>query len=413
MTFYKFTEDDLFINTLEMHPEHSVYIQSGSVYLDSIQNISGANSNNILEVPDGHVSLYEYNIDRGSSFIYPFINKSSERIGFKSQTKTNFNTQFGFLEDEDPITGSYRLSASVSRDYYDSTYVGSARTYVNALKSKFDQYSYLSPHHQYSSSHGDKSNQVLNLISIPSIMYGSSIKKGSLRLRYYITGSLIGELTDHRRNGELVQSGPEGSTGSGSIAGVVLYNEGIIALTGSWSLDAHNIAYDATSNSKWIHFGYGINPSKNSVSIFETGLAGNLEFVRRSTLSNPTIGNTTLSASFLLEYQGTTHTQTVTMLAHAPYAELNHSNNPTFVSSSDSGNQPLTGTYQYIEQPKEIKNIVHSQFTDVVPEFQKVTYISKVGIYDKDRNLIGIAKVATPVRKTEDLAYTFKLKLDI
>ncbi len=410
MTFYKFTEDDLFINTIEMYPEYSVYVQSGSVYLDSVQNISGAYSDNILEVPVGHVSLYEYNIDRGSNYIHPFVIKNSDRIGFRNQTQTNFNTQFGFAGDT--ITGSYRLSASVSRDYYDSTYVGSARTYINALKNKFDQYSYLSPHYQYSSSLGNKSDQVVNLISIPSIMFGSSIKKGSLRLKYYITGSLVGELSDFRRNGELVQSGPVGSTGSGSVAGVVLYNEGLVVLTGSWDLHHESLSYDSSATSKWVHFGYGINPSNDSVSIFETGLGGNLEFVRRSTLANPTIAKTTLSASFLMEYSGTTHVQTVTMLAHAPYAELNHSNNPTFVTSSDI-NQVITGSYQYVEQPKEIKNIVHSNFTDEVPTPEKVTYISKVGIYDKDRNLIGVAKVATPVRKTEDLSYTFKLKLDI
>jgi hypothetical protein len=243
-------------------------------------------------------------------------------------------------------------------------------------------------------------------------MFGSSIKKVSLKLKYYITGSLIGELSDFRKNGELVQSGPEGSTGSGSIAGVVLYNEGLIVLTGSWDLHHESLSYDSSTTSKWIHFGYGVNPSKNSVSIFETGLTGEQEFVRRSTLSNPTIANTTLSASFLLEYKGTTHTQTMTMLSHAPYGELNHSNNPTFVTSSGV-NQVISGSYQYSEQPREIKNIVHSQFTDQAPDFEKTTYISKVGIYDKDRNLIGVAKVATPVRKTEDLAYTFKLKLDI
>ena len=45
--------------------------------------------------------------------------------------------------------------------------------------------------------------------------------------------------------------------------------------------------------------------------------------------------------------------------------------------------------------------------------FKKQTYISKVGIYDDQRRLIGIAKLANPVRKTEDREYTFKLKLDI
>ena len=66
--------------------------------------------------------------------------------------------------------------------------------------------------------------------------------------------------------------------------------------------------------------------------------------------------------------------QTMTMLAHAKYGELNYSNKP---------------------------------------KFKKTVYISKVGIYDEEKNLIGIAKVATPVRKQEDHDYTFKLKLDI
>ena len=79
MTFYKFNEDDLFINTLEMYPEYSYYVQSGSVYIDNIQNLSGANTNNILGTPDGHVSLYEYNIDRAGQFIYPFFEKSGDK----------------------------------------------------------------------------------------------------------------------------------------------------------------------------------------------------------------------------------------------------------------------------------------------------------------------------------------------
>jgi len=408
MTFYKFYEDDLFVNTLEMYPKYSFYIQSGSVYVDSIQNLSGANTDNILCVPDGYVSLYEYNIDRASNYIYPYVIKSGDNIGFKTISTASYNA----APNGDEIPSSYKMSASLSRDYYGSSYTGSARTYVNALKNKFKQYVYLSPHYQYSSSLGDKSEQNINLISIPSIMFGSSIKKGSLSLKYYLTGSLIGELSDHTRNGELVQIGPEGSTGSGSVAGVVLYNEGLVILTGSWSLDSHILAYDANSNSKWIHFGYGINPSSGSISQYEPDGNGNEAFLKRATLSNPTIDLTTLSASFLLEYSGTTHTQVMTMMAHAPYGELNHSNNPTFVSSSDI-NQVGTGSYQFTESPREIKNIVYSQFSDEVPDFEKVTYISKVGLYDEDRNLIGVAKVATPVRKTEDLSYTFKLKLDI
>ena len=60
-----------------------------------------------------------------------------------------------------------------------------------------------------------------------------------------------------------------------------------------------------------------------------------------------------------------------------------------------------------------IKNIVYSQFADEKPKFKKTVYISKIGLYDENKNLVGVAKLATPVRKTEDHQYTFKLKLDI
>ena len=58
------------------------------------------------------------------------------------------------------------------------------------------------------------------------------------------------------------------------------------------------------------------------------------------------------------------------------------------------------------------KNMVSSSFADPTGSFQKETYVSEVAIYDKDRNLIGVAKLATPVKKTEERDLTFKLKVD-
>lgn len=381
MSLYKFDEDDLFTNIVEAYPEYNYYVQSGSIYINSMPHISGANTDNITGVPKGYISLYEYNIDRPSgNSMYPFIVKDGHRVSFKTTSKTSYNTGFQFGQVD---SGSYNMSASISRYYLNS----SDRPRLLALKNTLNEYAIHSPHYQYSSSFGDKNSQTVNLISIPSILYGSKIKKGSMSLKYYVTGTLVGELQDKNYNGELVQVGPEGSTGSGSVAGVCLYREGFIVLTGSWDLNAENIQTDALGPSKWTHFNYGANDG-NSPAL------------------------TTLSASFGIDYKGTTHTQTITMFANAPYGELNHSNNPTFLDSSDIQGT-TSGSLQYIEQPRKIKNIVESQFLDVEPDFVKTTYISKVAIYDEDKNLIGIAKVATPVRKTEEKQYTFKLKLDI
>ena len=60
----------------------------------------------------------------------------------------------------------------------------------------------------------------------------------------------------------------------------------------------------------------------------------------------------------------------------------------------------------------DIKNTVSSAYVDPTGSFKKVTYITTVGLYDIDKNLIGIAKVAKPVKKLEERELTFKLKLD-
>jgi len=104
------------------------------------------------------------------------------------------------------------------------------------------------------------------------------------------------------------------------------------------------------------------------------------------------------------------------MFATAQPGDLNNSQNPTFISSSDSNWKNLTSVDSsgYVEPHKTaIKNTIHSQYCNFEDQFQKQTYISKIGIFDKDRNLIGIATLANPVQKKEVDNYTFKLKLDM
>lgn len=397
MSYFKFNKNDIFYNTIEANPEYNFYIHSGTVYVDYHQDISGAYSDNITGVPKGFVSLYEYNIDRPTGQrIHPFIVKGGVRSTLKGITDSDFNTQYGF--DGENVAGNYNLSASITRIPITSTgklpsfpnddtvTEVSNRRRVHALTNVLKYYSTMSPHFLVSSSHGDKLTQDISLINIPAILYGSSIKKGSMSLKFYVSGTVVGELQDTRHNGELVQVAPIGSTGSGSVGGVVMYNEGIVLLTGSWALDSNSITYDGSSdNAKWKYFGMGANDSA-------------------------TIDNTNLSSSFSMDYKGVNRIQTINMFCYAKKGELNHSNNPTYTIDPPSY---TSGSRNFYATPQNIKNIVSSSHNDVTPDFKKTTYISKVALYDADKNLIGIAKVATPVRKTEENQYTFKLKLDI
>jgi len=369
---------------------------------------------------NGDINLYELNIDRDkgmnanlatlglerANLIYPFITKRGSLTSFKTVTTSKFNNDFVY---GDVISGNYPLSAGISKERYAQ---GTDRTYIKALKNTLNYYTNLSHHYAYSSaslSYIDEDSPIVNwnketeeigLVSIPSIFYGSSIEKGTVDLRFYITGTMIGHLQDEKRNGELIQIGPKDSLNSGSVAGVVLYNEGFVVLTGSWDLRGATGKFypgstttgdyiaDASDKktSQWIYFGQNISGSA------------------RTTIPE---------ASFFMAFSGTNYTPVITMLAHANKGELNYSNNPTFIQHGQTI-VATTSSFVYKEK-KDVspKNTISSSFCGYNTPYKKQTFISKIGLYDENQNLIGIAKLATPVRKLEDDDYTFKLKLDI
>jgi hypothetical protein len=181
---------------------------------------------------------------------------------------------------------------------------------------------------------------------------------------------------------------------------VALYNEGFLCLTGAWSINDRQLKYtggDSVDDGRWLYFGVGANDGV-------TGSSGETASTQ-----------TRASSSFYMAFSGTHYVPTVTMMAHAPRGTLNYSNNPTFIDQESSASfaNPMTGTYQYVERDMVIANTVSASFMEPTASFQKITYISKVAIYDEYKNVIGIATVATPVKKTEERDLTFKLKLDI
>ena len=66
------------------------------------------------------------------------------------------------------------------------------------------------------------------------------------------------------------------------------------------------------------------------------------------------------------------------------------------------------------ENPEKlIANVVSSSFSSHSASFKRQVYISRVALYDDNKNLIGIATLSNPILKEEDQDYTFKLKLDM
>ena len=101
------------------------------------------------------------------------------------------------------------------------------------------------------------------------------------------------------------------------------------------------------------------------------------------------------------------------MLAHAEEGKQNLSSNPTYVEKGQALGAMTSSIFYKEPTGVKPKNTISSSFHEHTASFMKQTYISKIGIFDDDKNLIGVAKLATPVRKREDDAFTFKLKLDV
>ena len=89
MSYKKFETNDLVINTMRAHPKCEFFIYDGKVYYNDVPEQSGSFSSQILGVPPGHLSLFEYNVDRATGtnpFIFPFIYKSGDKTKFKTMS---------------------------------------------------------------------------------------------------------------------------------------------------------------------------------------------------------------------------------------------------------------------------------------------------------------------------------------
>tara|TARA_R110000824_G_scaffold119818_4_gene274236 strand:+ start:4497 stop:5846 length:1350 start_codon:yes stop_codon:yes gene_type:complete len=445
----KFGLDDKFFNVIKAYPKYTFSYYFNQRYINNRQNQGN-------RVQSGSVSLFELNVDReqGSDLIYPFFTKGENSLdfSFKNLTGSLTNPEYNKLAIGTEITSSYPLTSSIGRDLLIGTGSTNFSSFVLldgvakensirkivALENVLNYNKVYSPKFDFEEYYinggvnrsWDGANiediaaplqKYMTMFTIPEIFKGKEVKPGSVELNFYITGTLIGTAKDSNRNGELIEThGPR----SGGSIGTISYSEGIMILTGNYNLssiveDGYLCPITGTASTtpgptrthlqtvwkdkpKWAHFG-----AYNS-------------FI---TASDDQVSSSfgPVSSSYELKFKGTNTIPTLTMLCHAEKNEMNWSNNLSYLDrnyATGSNYQKIlaaqTASSYYREgRAVPIKNTVSSSFANYSASYVDQTYITKINIFDKDGNIIAIAKTANPVVKNNNMDYTFKLKLDI
>jgi hypothetical protein len=373
--FYKFNENEIIRNTIKFYPRcnfkgfREAWDEEAKLFYNNQHWGLETNANY------GEIDLYDFAGSLSNS-IYSIVPKTSnyfigDNVGLAEYTASSYGTQF---------TQSFPITFKINIDVIQP---GNNQEYINSVVNIFNLYYKNTVSGSFCDNIIDNLNNLeKTIINIPRMFYGSSINKGSVNIKSFVQAdySISGQLTDVGKNGILIDSG------SNKVSGFCFYNHGIILLFEDTIPGAGitvNYPWDSTIPSWNRNLFTGAYDSECDLYPFE------------------------------LQFEGVNYLNTLTMFAHAPINNLNHSNNPTYVRKTNNINTS-TSSFHFIENAgQEIKNIVYNNLTDQTASFEKETYINKIGIYDKEKKLIAVSKLATPVRKRQKDGYTFKIKKDL
>ena len=139
--YFKFTENDKFVNTIVTYPDYEIVLSSGSLWINNRIDQG-------LNVSSASLSVHEINVNRSSGLVYPFIPKGGEyeRLG------TTDASYFHSASYGTSITGTYPVTSSIKiTNYTDMTNVN-----VLALKNPLERYK--------------KNSQLMDFDTVTSIM---------------------------------------------------------------------------------------------------------------------------------------------------------------------------------------------------------------------------------------------------
>jgi hypothetical protein len=409
MSIYSLNPNEKFVYSLTAYPEWNIFCTSFDLSA-SLATINGATTQiSYGSELSGNISLRLEELNNVSGNIEPFIIRDSSLTSYRTISVGDYSSYLPGTK----ITGNYdhvvRITSSISIP-------GMVDSHLYALKNTLNYNEIFSKHYAFSSSFGDKSQQTIRIVQIPSLFYGKQIKRGSVELRVLRTENAgeghtgtksIAILKDSNLNGELIQSFDSSlvensSSFDNQVAGTVLYKQGIILLSGSWSLTetpASGEFLDVPETTpRWYHFGEKTDDD---------------------------------SYMYFLKIKGHQDIPVRTFMLSAPFDDLDFSPNRTFISYGQSGSYGLNPfsalrKYESFEESSKLfvanteKDIYSKEFVSLdnseyvsKEKFNRQTFLSKIVLLDDNKLPLATVKLARPVRKRKQDEFLFKVSLDM
>ncbi len=252
-------------------------------------------------------------------------------------------------------------------------------------------------------------------VNYARLLQKDEIKKGSVNMQLGVSGSFVsgaaavgkdktefnelltisdyGAATSYKINSPAGEYGilyATGATTSGTKAlasghgkpvGLVYYQAGVAVLTASVFLGK---ATDATN---------AVVSGSNHIATVPGSV---VHYTKEGLTINQALQHTSISGScdsfrhraYDIDFNNTTELNSTIYFARAGHNEFNYSSNPTYMDN----NSKLRVKNSSLDQP--------------------VSYITTVGLYSADNELLAVAKVSEPLKKTPDTELTLRVRLD-
>jgi hypothetical protein len=350
---------------------------SGSFYVNgSVMGVSvftGTLSTIAAHVTSSHLSV-------GSSYVLSGTTGRSDQ-GF-----------WGFIFDT-RIWSRTRTSAQISGSYL--TYISGSGSSTLVHYSRFND-GPLSTRHGFTQGSGafDYSSTAVHgqLINFRSALPSCPIWQPNDNPSFITTNNRINDQLDHFRVVHIPSLfyGRQIATGSVLLTCRAYDNQGIVrvlrddgrgALYVSGSL-TRNIGREDYTGVKWNKVG-NVFYSEGLIVITDPSL---WDFGERQNTDNP-------DTSLQVEFKGLQRITSKVIMCRLGAAEFNASLNPTF-SNVDVGDPGDATDDRYVPSGN-------------------TTYVTAVGLYNEERKLVAVAKLAQPIRKREKDRITIRLKFDL